>query len=191
MTTSCAGAASAIARIRLVTRYLELTAHNRLVGGSSPPGPTTHRSESFDLNALAPKLSSLIPVLDNDLFTIRPRPVSPWLRVPCACGPRPWCSAAPQKARRGQGLPRSGSRYIRSQRDGDPVPRLGASGPEHRHAIALVPRGTQACQVVDRRPKSEERVDEDASDGFFVGQADGGGCVGRCAAHGAATDQIT
>ena len=41
----------------------------------------------------------------------------------------------------------------------NPMSRLGARRPEHRHAIALVPRGTQACQVVDRRPKSEERVD--------------------------------
>ena len=63
----------------------------------------------------------------------------------------------------------------------NPVPRLGARGSEHRHAITVVPRWTQAAQVVDRRPKPEERVDEDASDGFFVGQADGGG-RGWCSA---------
>jgi hypothetical protein len=56
---------------------------------------------------------------------------------------------------------------------GNPVPRLGARGPEHRHTIALVLRRAQTGQVVDRRPKSEERVDDDASDGFFVCQADG------------------
>jgi len=49
----------------------------------------------------------------------------------------------------------------------NPVARLGARGSEHRHAIAVVPRWTQAAQVVDRRPKPEERVDEDASDGFL------------------------
>ena len=48
MTTSCSGATSPIARIRLVARYLELTAHNRLVGGSSPPGSTTHSFERGD-----------------------------------------------------------------------------------------------------------------------------------------------
>jgi hypothetical protein len=35
---------------------------------------------------------------------------------------------------------------------------------------------------------SEEDIDEDASDGFLVGQADGAGCMGRCCAYGAATD---
>ena len=38
----------------------------------------------------------------------------------------------------------------------NPVARLGARGSEHRHAIAVVPRWTQAAQVVDCRksPKS-------------------------------------
>ena len=66
----------------------------------------------------------------------------------------------------------------------NPVPRLGARGAEYRHTIALVPRWTQTGQVIDRGPKSEERVDENASNGFFVGQADGGGRLGRCSAHG-------
>jgi hypothetical protein len=60
----------------------------------------------------------------------------------------------------------------------------------HGHAIALMPRRPQASEIVERRPKSEERVNKDASDGFFVGQADGVGRVG-CGAHGAATDEIT
>jgi hypothetical protein len=46
----------------------------------------------------------------------------------------------------------------------NPVPGLGARGPKHRHAMVL----------------AEERIDEDASDGFHVGQADGAGCTGRC-----------
>jgi hypothetical protein len=60
-------------RIGPVAQWLEPTAHNGLVGGSNPPGPTMHCFVSFDLNALAPKLSSMIPTLDKNLFTIRPR----------------------------------------------------------------------------------------------------------------------
>ena len=66
----------------------------------------------------------------------------------------------------------------------DAVARLRARRPEHRHAIALVPRWTQAAQIVDRRPKSEERVNQDPSNGFLICQADGGGRhVGHRAAH--------
>jgi hypothetical protein len=49
------------------------TTHNGLVGGSNPPGPTMHACGSFVFNGLAPKLSSVIPMLDENLFTIRPR----------------------------------------------------------------------------------------------------------------------
>jgi hypothetical protein len=73
----------------------------------------------------------------------------------------------------------------------NPVPRLGARGPEHRHAIALVPPGTQAGQVVDRRPKSKERVDEDASDGFFVARLTVVGVCDGVVLIGMATDQTT
>jgi hypothetical protein len=47
-------------------------AHNGLVGGSSPPGPTIPRFWLFVFKGLAPELSNLIPRLDIDLFTIRP-----------------------------------------------------------------------------------------------------------------------
>ena len=97
-------------------------AHNGLVGGSSPPGPTMICFGSFDLNALAPKLSSVNTMLDKNLFTIRPRSVSPSPRAPCACGRPPWCNAALLKATHDRGLPRFGLRCIRSQRAAAPPP---------------------------------------------------------------------
>jgi hypothetical protein len=60
-------------RIGPVAQWLEPTAHNGLVGGSNPPGPTMHRLRSLVLNDLTPKLSSKIPMLDKNLFTIRPQ----------------------------------------------------------------------------------------------------------------------
>src|SRR6516225_1604563 len=66
----------------------------------------------------------------------------------------------------------------------NPVPWLGARRPEYSHAIALASRRTQAGQVVYGGPKSEERVDENALDSFFIGKADRGGRIRRCGAHG-------
>ena len=54
----------------------------------------------------------------------------------------------------------------------DPVARIGARGPEDRDPEALALRGTQARKVVDRRPQTEERVDEDALHAFLVVEAD-------------------
>ena len=71
----------------------------------------------------------------------------------------------------------------------NPVPWLGARRPEYSHAIALASRRTQAGQVVYRGPKSEERVDENALDSFFVGKADGGGSLRRRGAHGVGPDE--
>jgi hypothetical protein len=75
-------------------------AHNGLVGGSSPPGPTILACSSFALNGLAPKLSSKIPMLDRNLFTIRPQRAFSSPRVPCAFGRRPWYSAGSRRAMR-------------------------------------------------------------------------------------------
>jgi hypothetical protein len=62
---SCAFTLAGISRRRRgpVAQWSELAAHNRLVGGSSPPGPTTHsyrllvsyntRNSSYDFNELA------------------------------------------------------------------------------------------------------------------------------------------
>src|SRR5262249_19746241 len=85
-------------------RYSRLSnpAHNGLVGGSSPPGPTMRCCRCRVLNGLAPKLSSVIPVLDKNLFTIRPQQVSGSPRAPCACDLPPSYSAAPRSARRGR-----------------------------------------------------------------------------------------
>ena len=50
---------------RPLAQWSELAAHNRLVGGSSPPGPTIRILYSDVFNDLAPKLSNLISRLDK------------------------------------------------------------------------------------------------------------------------------
>src|SRR5262249_49628725 len=78
-----------LSRFGPVAQWLEPAAHNGLVGGSNPPGPTILSFRLFVLRALAPKLSNLIPRLDDDLFTIHPRSASSLLRAPCACDWQP------------------------------------------------------------------------------------------------------
>jgi hypothetical protein len=48
-----------------VAQWSELAAHNRLVGGSSPPGPTILNLYSDVFNDLAAELSNLISRLDR------------------------------------------------------------------------------------------------------------------------------
>src|SRR5262249_5358861 len=50
-----------------VAQWSELAAHNRLVGGSSPPGPTILILCLFVINGLDQKLSSEIPMLDKNI----------------------------------------------------------------------------------------------------------------------------
>src|SRR5262249_47465452 len=132
-----------------VAQRLEPTAHNGLVGGSSPPGPTMICFGSFDLNALAPKLSSVNTMLDKNLFTIRPRSVSPSPREPCACGRPPWCNAALLKAMHGRGLPRFGLRCIRSQRAAAPPPYASHAPIRPNSWLRRRDRGT-SCRILGR-----------------------------------------
>jgi hypothetical protein len=58
-------AAGTLARVRRrgpVAQWSELAAHNRLVGGSSPPGPTTH-SLTTDLHQACPRKT---PFVESD-----------------------------------------------------------------------------------------------------------------------------